>query len=95
PLHPPFKTTTEIVIPFAVGAKYTLGKNLAITGEYCYKSVMSDKLDNHVVKYSSNDKYSYINLGVTYTFGKKDKDVQWVNPLEVVYNDLDTMQKKI
>lgn len=89
------KQTTELVIPVAVGAKYKVGKNIAVTAEYCYKSVMSDKLDNNVVVLSSNDKYSYINLGATYTFGKKDKNIEWVNPLEQLYSDLDTVKKKM
>jgi OOP family OmpA-OmpF porin len=36
-----------------------------------------------------------LTAGVNYTFGKKNKPMEWVNPMEVVYNDLADMKEKI
>ena len=86
---------TATVIPFAVGGKYMLGKKIDLHLEYNFNLTNSDLVDGLSVPLSSYDSYSYINLGLTYKFGKKDKNIEWVNPLETMYSDMNDMKDKM
>jgi OOP family OmpA-OmpF porin len=44
---------------------------------------------------SETDNYAMFTVGVHYTFGKKNKPMEWVNPMEVVYNDIADLKEKI
>ena len=90
-----YAKTTELIMPVGIGAKYSLGKNLSAKAEYVYNMAFTDKLDDRSVGLSNNDSYSYINLGVNYTFGKKDKALEWVNPLEQLYTEMSSIRSKM
>ena len=55
----------------------------------------TDILDGLKVPLTNSDSYSYINLGLTYSFGKKDKNIEWVNPMETIYTDINDMKDKM
>ncbi|HLG36139.1 MAG TPA: OmpA family protein [Bacteroidia bacterium] len=87
---------TATVIPFAVGGKYKLGKKLDLHLEYNYNITNTDYLDAlNVILSNPHDSYSYINLGITYKFGKKDNYIEWVNPMETIYTDINDMKDKM
>lgn len=89
-----FGSTNELVFPFAVGIRYKIAKKLSISLEYSLRVTRSDKLDGYVVVLSNDDDYSYMNIGVTYHIGRKEKTIEWVNPLQTIYTDLyDTKEK--
>ena len=83
------------VIPFAFGGKYKLGKKLDLHLEYCFNLTNSDVVDGLRVYLTNYDSYSYINLGLTYKFGKKDKYIEWINPMETIYADINDMKDKM
>lgn len=85
---------TELMIPVSLGFKYKINKfdvGLALD----YRKTFTDNVDATVKTYSEFDNYMMLNIGVNYTFGKKNKPMEWVNPMEVVYNDLADMKEKI
>lgn len=90
-----YSKTTELVMPIGIGAKYKVGNNLAVKAEYVYNLAFTDKLDDKAVALSNNDSYSYMNVGVNYTFGKKEKALEWVNPLEQLYTEMSSIRSKM
>lgn len=86
--------TTEAIVPMSFGVKYKLGKvdvGLALD----YRKTFTDFIDATVKTYSSYDDYVMGNITVNYTLGKKNKPMEWVNPMEVVYQDISEMKEKI
>ncbi len=89
-----YDPTTELVIPIGVGVRYRIAKKLSIHAEYSLRTTRSDKLDGFYRILSNDDDYSYMNVGITYHIGKKEKTIEWVNPLQTIYTDLyDTKEK--
>jgi len=86
--------TSECMIPISLGFKYKIHKfDLGLAMEY--RKAFTDNIDATAKTYSSYDSYLMLNVGLNYTFGKKNKAMEWVNPMEVVYNDLADMKEKI
>lgn len=90
-----YQSTTNLLIPIGVGVKYRLSKNYSITGEYSFRTTNSDKLDGFYKLLSAEDNYSFFSVGITYHIGKQLKVLEWVNPLQVIYDDLNDMKDKI
>lgn len=89
-----YANTSELVIPFGVGIRYRVAKKFSIHAEYSLRTTRSDKMDGYDRILSNDDDYSYMNIGVTYHIGKKEKTIEWVNPLQTIYTDLyDTKEK--
>ncbi|MBK9401610.1 MAG: OmpA family protein [Bacteroidetes bacterium] len=85
---------TELMIPVSLGFKYKINKfDIGLAFEY-YKT-FTDDVDATVKTYSEFDNYVMLNAAVNYTFGKKNKPMEWVNPMEIVYNDLADIKEKI
>ena len=87
--------TSDIMIPIGIGMKYRVSNSLSLTAEYSYRKTNSDKLDGFYKLLSDADAYSYFGVGVTYHLGSQSKNLEWVNPLQSVYNDLYDMKEKI
>lgn len=85
---------TELMIPVSLGFKYKINKfDIGLAFEY-YKT-FTDNVDATVKTYSEYDNYLMLNAAVNYTFGKKNKAMEWVNPMEIVYNDLADLKEKV
>ncbi len=82
------KKTTELVLPLGLGVKYQLTKKFDIGINNVIKFVNSDKIDTYVGG-NKKDVYNYTNLSLTYHFGKKEKNLQWTTPYELVNADDD------
>lgn len=85
---------TELMIPLSIGFKYKINK-IDIGLALDYRKTFTDNVDATVKTYSEFDNYVMLTAGINYTFGKKNKPMEWVNPMEVVYNDLADMKEKI
>ncbi|MBL7923251.1 MAG: OmpA family protein [Bacteroidia bacterium] len=85
---------TELMIPVSLGFKYKINK-IDIGMAFEYRKTFTDKVDATIKTFSEFDNYVMLTAGVNYTFGKKNKPMEWVNPMEVVYNDLADMKEKI
>ena len=89
------KDNTSTVLTLAVGGKYRVSKKIDLHLEYNFNAGNSDLMDGLKVNLTSNDSYSYINIGASYTFGKKDNNIEWVNPMETIYSDINDMKDKM
>jgi len=85
---------TELMIPVSLGFKYKV-KKIDFGLAFEYRKTFTDNVDATVKVYSEYDSYLMLNASVNYTFGKKSKPMEWINPMEVVYNDLSDMKEKI
>ncbi len=85
---------TTINIPFGIGLKYQVGKvDVALSLDY--RKMFSDNVDLVDKPITENDAYMFVKLGANYTFGKNNKAMEWINPMEVVYNDLADVKDRV
>jgi outer membrane protein OmpA-like peptidoglycan-associated protein len=85
---------SQIMIPMSLGFKYKVNK-VDVGLSFDYRKTFVDNVDATVKLLSEYDDYFMINLGVNYTFGKKNKPMEWINPMEMVYNDLADMKQRV
>lgn len=85
---------TQIMIPMSLGFKYKINK-VDVGLAFDYRKTFVDNVDATIKTLSEYDDYFMINVGINYTFGKKNKPMEWVNPMEIVYNDLADMKEKV
>ncbi|MEP7168067.1 MAG: OmpA family protein [Bacteroidota bacterium] len=85
---------TKGILAGSFGAKYQFGRfdiNLMAT----YNKSLTDIIDwTHDAK-TESDNYSFFTIGLNYTLGKKQAMMEWVNPMEVVYNDMAELKDKM
>lgn len=87
-------SSSELMIPFSLGFKYKIGKiDLGLAMEY--RKTFTDNADATTKTFSEYDSYYMLNAGISYTLGKKSKPMEWVNPMEVVYNDIADLKEKV
>ncbi len=84
----------EGMIPISLGFKYKISK-VDVGLAYEFRKTFTDNIDATIRTLSAYDDYVMVNLSIGYTFGKKNKAMEWVNPMQVVYNDLNDMKEKI
>ena len=85
---------TEPMIPASLGIKYQI-KRFDLGVSYDYRVTFTDDVDavdNPVTEY---DNYGFLKLNLNYTLGKKNKSMEWINPMEVVYNDIADLKDKV
>jgi OOP family OmpA-OmpF porin len=85
---------TELMVPASLGFKYKINK-IDVGMAFEYRKTFTDNVDATVKTFSEYDSYLMLTASANYTFGKKNKPMEWVNPMEVVYNDLADMKEKI
>lgn len=85
---------SEIMVPFGIGFKYQI-KKFDLGLSYDYRKTFTDKVDGVKKELSEYDNYSYIRLNLNYSIGKKNKSMEWINPMEVVYNDIADLKDKV
>lgn len=86
-----FSNTTEYVIPFSVGVRYLFSDRFSANLDYSFRGTRTDKLDGWWRVLSQNDNYTYISLGLTYHIGKQKQIIEFVNPVGVLYQRLNTV----
>ena len=87
-------STTELMLPLSLGFKYKIGKiDIGLAAEY--RKTFTDNVDATTKTFSEYDSYYMVNAMVSYTLGKKTKPMEWVNPMEVVYNDISDLKEKV
>jgi OOP family OmpA-OmpF porin len=86
--------TTELMVPLSLGFKYKIGKiDLGLAMEY--RKTFTDNVDATSKTFSEYDSYYMFNVGICYSLGKNTKPMEWVNPMEVVYNDIADIKEKV
>ncbi len=102
---------TEVVFPLAMGMKIKCNKSFDIGIEGNFVFTNTDKLDAYsahsdavlasnpngsTLKKMNRDAYAYLNVGVTYKFGRigaQKEHNEWVNPLEAYMSVIDSKIK--
>lgn len=90
----PQNGNTKILIPVGIGFKYRI-KRFDIGLEVGYRRTLTDEIDATSKAITAYDGYTIAGLNINYTFGKKPQQMEWVNPMEVVYNDIADLKDKV
>lgn len=85
---------SEIMVPFSLGFKYQI-KKIDLGLSYDYRKTFTDKVDGIRKELSEFDNYAFIRLNINYALGKKNKHMEWINPMEVVYNDIADLKDRV
>lgn len=88
------ESNTQFILPMSIGFKYQI-KKFDIGLSYDYRVTVTDQVDIVENRLSEYDNYAFLKLNVNYTLGKKNKAMEWVNPMEVVYNDIADLKDKV
>jgi len=86
----------NLTIPFGIGLKRNFGEWLDLGLEWRTQWVRSDNLDGFNFPVTANrfsDFYTIVGLQASIKLGAKgqDKHYDWLNPMETIYADLDTL----
>lgn len=93
--------SAEIVIPVAIGTKFKLGAAADLGFEYGFNYMFTDKLDAFNFDHPGrvkNDVYSNLSMVLEFKLGTKKKSkehLEWMNPIEPVYEELASLNKKV
>jgi len=87
--------TTEYIFPLSIGALYDVSHHINLMLRYRYTVALGSKLDYTWNPEVYHQSYGWVSLGVIYIFGKKEKNIDWVNPIGEIYNELSNVDKKI
>lgn len=85
----------EGMMTMGLGFKYRLSQRFDAGITYDFRKTFTDKVDGLNKPTTETDNYSNINLNLNYTFGKKQQQLEWVNPMEIVYNDMAELKDKM
>jgi len=88
-------SVSEGMMTLGLGFKYRLVQRLDAGLTFDFRKTFTDKLDFINRPQTESDNYFIINLNVNYTFGKKQQQLEWVNPMEIVYNDMAELRDKM
>jgi outer membrane protein OmpA-like peptidoglycan-associated protein len=87
--------TDEFIVPAGVGIIYNASKHFNILLKYRYTVALGSKLDYTWDPAVYHESYGYAYLGLIYIFGKKEKNIDWVNPAGEIYEQISDVKKKI
>ena len=79
-------STTELIIPVGVGAKFRVSDKINFDLGWTVNFVDGDNLDG-VYKGSTNDKYNYAYAGLEFSLGGGEKQLAWHNPVALTYDE--------
>ncbi|WP_432710510.1 DUF6089 family protein [Pedobacter sp.] len=79
-------STTKMVIPVGVGAKFRVTDKINFDLGWTVNFVDADNLDG-IYKGSNNDKYNYAYAGVEFSLGSGEKQLAWHNPMALTYDE--------
>jgi OOP family OmpA-OmpF porin len=89
------RSSTEFMLPAGLGFKYNITNRIDIGLSADYRRTFTDKVDVLNRPTTEYDGYSLICINANYTFGKRKEQLEWVNPMEVVYNDLGEIKDRM
>jgi len=90
----PQNGNTKFIIPVGLGFKYRI-KRFDVGVEVGYRRAITDDIDATRKSITAYDGYTIAGLNINYTLGKKQQQMEWVNPMEVVYNDIADLKDKV
>jgi len=88
-------SSLALKVPIGIGTQFKLNNHWNIDLNYTYNAVFDGDWNAVSGTESGVRSYGYFNLGVNYLFGKKESSAEWVNPLDQMYVDLQSMQETV
>ena len=85
----------EFTLPIGIGAKYKISDKLHTSLALSYRKTLTDKIDGLENRLSEFDGYSWVRVGLTYSFGGRNSNIEWVNPLQTLYSDIADMKSQM
>jgi outer membrane protein OmpA-like peptidoglycan-associated protein len=85
----------EFTLPIGIGAKYKISERLHTSLSLSYRRTLTDKIDALENRLSEFDGYSWVRVGLTYSFGGRRPAIEWVNPLQTLYSDFSDMRSQM
>jgi OOP family OmpA-OmpF porin len=85
---------TSLMMPFGIGGLIRLGDKWNIDVNMTANVDFNNQFDGYVGN-GGSDAHLYTSIGVNYVFGKKEKSVEWVNPMDQMYMDMQSMQNTV
>jgi len=83
------KYVHELVIPIGAGVKFRLTDKVALNLGYTANFLDGDNLDGTKITFPHKDKFSYGYGGLEFALGGKSKpNLDWVNPVAMLYDEL-------
>ncbi|MEI6817059.1 MAG: OmpA family protein [Bacteroidota bacterium] len=93
--HTGLGNTSEFTFPVSLGVLYDLTHHINLMLRYRYTVSMGSKMDYTWSPLVYSQSYGWASLGVIYIFGKKDRNIDWVNPIGDIYNQIADVKKQI
>ncbi|MBF26180.1 MAG: hypothetical protein CMP49_06715 [Flavobacteriales bacterium] len=91
-------SSSAVSIPTGLELRYKLSSNLQACASFNQVFPMGPGLDGIALK-DENSGWDFgfktMNIGVSYTFGKNESSMAWINPIDVVSTKVDIVQKEI
>jgi OOP family OmpA-OmpF porin len=88
-----------VFVPIGFGLKYNLNENFDIGLNTQFNFTSSDDIDAfnyNVIANKSNDYFNQTGITLSYKFGtdkSQTSHLDWINPVESIYNDIDSINK--
>ena len=91
-------STSAVSIPAGIELKYKISSNIQARASFSQVFPMGPGLDGIALK-DENSGWDFgfktANLGFTYTFGKNENSMEWINPLDVVSKKMNVVEKEM
>lgn len=84
------KRLNDFAAAYGLGLKYRINDRWDLGAELQYFSVSNDKVDGY--REFDNDDFGFWNVSLHYKFGKKRMATEWVNPLDLLGSEIDSIR---
>ena len=89
-----------VKVPLGLGAQFRINDHWNIDANYTFNVITDGNWNGLSGSGLSGSgvhvrSYGYANVGVNYVFGKQEASAEWVNPLDQMYVDLQSMQETV
>ena len=86
----------SLAIPLGLGLKYRISDKIQTSLDFSCVAPFGDGLDNMSESdFPITEGFTNLSLGFSYVFGKNEKNMEWVNPIDVVSNQVNKNTKEI
>ena len=85
-----------LAIPLSIGFKYRVTDNIQAVLDFTCIAPFNNGVDNKPESdFPITEGFTNLSLGFSYIFGKNEKNMEWVNPIDVVSNQVNKNTKEI
>mgnify|MGYP001256085955 CR=1 FL=1 len=86
----------SLAIPLSLGVKYKISDKIQTSIDFTCLAPFGDGVDDrHESDFPISEGFTNLSLGFSYVFGKNEETMEWVNPIDVVSNQVNKNTKEI